>query len=131
MQSTVIVSLLGGLFLYAGLAKLCRAANFFMVVRGWGFRSRRAGIALARGLPAVEVALGAAALTAAASGRGVALAAQVLLAMLAAFLVAQIWIGRRAGRVPCGCGVGPTRIGFASYVRTGLLLSLAALAALP
>jgi hypothetical protein len=119
----------GLLFLEAGLGKLAHGARFEGVVANYEILPGRLVGVVARGLPAAELALAAALLTAPgldALAPWSALAGAALLAVFAAAMGVNLLRGRSA--IDCGCGRGGLRQPL-SWGRVGRNLGLAGLLA--
>lgn len=123
--ATAAAVVLAGVFAWAGVAKLARPAATAAVLRAFALPGASV---LARGVPAVELALVGLLL---ARPRAGGLAALGLLALFSGLLVTRL--ARGAGDVACGCFGGTRSTGGAAVelVRNGLLggLAVAALGA--
>jgi hypothetical protein len=104
----------------AALAKLSDGVGFRAVLGGFGLPWRLAA-ALAKALPPIELAVGAA-LVVSPTARGASLAASSLLVVFTAAVLAAIASGRRPS---CGCFGGGRPIGRQTLARNALLLSAA------
>lgn len=119
--ATAAAVVLAGVFTWAGAAKLAKPAATAAVLRAFGLPA--AGI-LARGVPAVELALAGLLVVRPRAG---GLAALALLALFSGLLMTRLARGART--VACGCFGGSRSTGAAvELVRNGLLVGLAATA---
>jgi len=115
---------LGAVFLLAGLAKLPRPQEFEHVVRAYDVLPSSWAAPVARGLPAVEVAVGVLFFV----GLGTRLAALVTMLTLSAFSVAVAINLARGRELDCGCfAVGaPQRITWTLVARNAALIAMGA-----
>jgi hypothetical protein len=122
---------LAWLLLAAAAHKLRHAEAFRAAVLGYALVPQRLAGALARALPALELAAGVALLAPPPAARAGAAAAAALFALYAGAIGANLARGRR--HIDCGCaGPGARQtLGPALVARNALLVAAAALAALP
>jgi len=114
----------GGVLLWSGLQKMNVPADFLAAVYRYELVGPTLGLAIAVGLPALEVVLGIALVV----GVGVGGALMLTGALLVLFLSVQVSALVRGLGIPCGCtGTVSTDevIGFQTLIRTAVLLLVA------
>ena len=122
---TLLRLALGGILLWAGLAKLQHPYDFLGAVYSYALLGPNAGWWLAATLPWLEVGVGISLIVGVWQPGGAFLA----LTLCTMFTVAQASAAAEGLRIPCGCAVGNTPE-FVSYWKVGQTALLASAAAL-